>query len=299
MSSVKEDVVQDDAEEQQLAVSGNLLTIDPVPDVGKPGTVKAAALARLRACRLLGNLFVTRSKRAQLLGEHFYRVPVTVKIKASLLLPGYPVIFSRETNQERLLIDVGVRSSIYRLQKNPGFEESLLDRLTPGGGHFIPETELLNLDLARLARDDVYLELEASKVRSMTREWRLGPLLSASQRPGKAVTFEEVKNALVRLISGNPRLTPERVCAWLTERHFLDFWIALLQVKFPCEAVLVAEDKEEKVVKAGTLFGSALFEGVCWCLGGKTQLSGLQKLRSMMDETMIPVLIPFSLLVFF
>lgn len=139
-----------------------LLSIEPVPDVGKIGSAKAVAQARLRACRLLGNLFVKRSLRALERHENFYCVPVTARIKACQLLPSYPSLFARQGGQQQQLIDVAQRSNVYRLRGNDKFEETLLDR-APTNAHLIPETEIF-LDLSLLKTDESYLEVKGSEI---------------------------------------------------------------------------------------------------------------------------------------
>jgi hypothetical protein len=295
-------VIEEEISPETGLVSASLLTIDPVPDVGKLGTVKSAALARLRACRLLGNLFVMRTLRAKSRGENFFRVPVTARIKASVALPPQPVMFSRD-NSVRQLVDIGQKSSIYRLQNNPDFEETLLNRGVAGVVYVIPETELV-LDLALLSSDEEYVQVMAGRARCLSRDWALSTLLSSRQRPGKYVSFEEVKISLLRLVSTNARLTPERLRAWLSEQHYLDYWISLLQVKIGHEVVLVggADAKEEKTMKGGSTFGSLLFEGACFCLGDKSVLSGVLQLRNIMNDTNMKVetLFPaFCLVIFF
>jgi hypothetical protein len=107
------------------------------------------------------------------------------------VLAKYPVVFSH--GEERRMIDVGKRSSIHRLQNMDRFEETLIDRLVVGSAHMIPETEIEDLNLLKLFTDQQYVTNTASKVRAMTREWKLSSLLSSSQKPGKYVAYDVVK----------------------------------------------------------------------------------------------------------
>jgi hypothetical protein len=63
-----------DLSDKKGLCGAELLCFDPIPDVGKVGTNKAVALSKLRACRLLGNLFVLRVHRAQTRHENFFQV---------------------------------------------------------------------------------------------------------------------------------------------------------------------------------------------------------------------------------
>ena len=293
--SVDEEKGKEEKEKQQQEeeepMHNAMLVIDPIPNVPL-GTEKAPAMARLRACRLLGNVFVRRKLRAMERGENFFSTPLLARIRPSVLLIAYPVLFSHHTREDRHLIDVGDRRSIFRRHGLENFGETLLHQTTETVatlGYFVPEMELEAINLLQLSVDRKYRKALTTRATLLSRVTRWDSVLSFKQPPSRYVKFEAVKTSLVQLVAANPRLTAERVHAWLVEHHWLDYWMALLQHKMAGEVVLVAPDgSEEKVLKAGTAFSAILFEGACFCLGDKTPLSGVLQIRSLLEGSNTP-----------